>query len=118
MLSFKPWIVAKMTNTLESVTAEITDTISKAMQKRQDNSPRSLLARHGYLGASDMGFCRQKAKLVTTGTAPTDNPPKWSAFVGTAVGKEIELALHALDLGWYIGSVGNLEVTAKFPSGV
>lgn len=107
-----------MTDTLESVTAEITDTISKAMKKRQDNSPRSLLARHGYLGASDMGFCRQKAKLVTTGTTPTDNPPKWSAFVGTAVGKEIELALHALELGWYIGSVGNLEVTAKFPSGV
>lgn len=103
--------------TLETVTTEVTAALNKAMKHRQDNSARSLLAKHGYLGASDIGFCRQKAKLVTTGQNPTDNPSKWSAFVGTAVGKEIELALYEMDLGWYIGSVGGLEVKAKFPSG-
>lgn len=101
----------------EVVAAEVTDILRAAISDWQNKSPRSVLARHGYLGASDIGFCRQKAKYVTIGTEPTDNPPKWAAFLGTAIGKEIELAIHNLNLGWYIGSVGNIEVVATFPSG-
>jgi len=92
--------------------------ITESFVSWQDNSPRSRLARDGYLGASDIGFCRQKAVLVTRETVPTDNPSKWAAFIGTAVGKEIELALHASNPSWYVGSIANLEVNAKFPSGV
>ena len=96
---------------------QIQERIADAMRQYHTRSPRAALAREGFLGPSDIGFCRQKAALVVKQTPPSDDNPKWAAFVGTAVGKEIEHALVASFPEWIVGSVSNLAVTAKLPSG-
>ena len=58
---------------MTDITADVAERIKQALDNRQKNSARSALARNGYLGASDIGFCRQKARLVVGGIAPTDN---------------------------------------------
>ena len=84
----------------------------------QADTPRTQQARSGILGPSDIGFCRQKAVLMTRGVAPTDNPPKWSAAVGTAIHDYVERAIKARYPSWLVGSIDNVEVTATLPSGV
>lgn len=102
---------------MTEISKEVEVRIKAAISLHEKQSPRGKLARDGFLGASDIGFCRQKAKLVVSQTPPSDSQPKWSAFVGTAVGKEIELAIHAAYPEWKIGSIDNLNVVATFPSG-
>jgi len=96
---------------------QIQQRIAEAMREYHGRSPRAALAREGFLGPSDIGFCRQKAALVIKQTPPSDDTSKWAAFVGTAVGKEIEYALVAAFPDWIVGSVSNLNVTAELPSG-
>ena len=43
--------------------------ISSALKMYMDESPRSVQASEGILGPSDIGFCRQKAALMTKGVA-------------------------------------------------
>ena len=53
------------------------------------SSPRSAQSRAGILGPSDLGFCRQKASLVTKGVERTDEisitpdiiAPDWNAII-------------------------------------
>ena len=78
-------------------------------------SPRTQQSRKGLLGPSDVGFCRQKAVLVSRGTKPTDQTNDWPAAVGTALHAYIEEACDGR--GWILGSRDHKKVTAKLPSG-
>lgn len=102
-----------MTNTNEKVK----ELISTALSDFMNNSARSIQAADGIIGPSDIGFCRQKAALMIQGVATTDNPPKWSAAVGTAVHNYVERAIKDAHPDWLLGSIDEIEVTATLPSG-
>jgi hypothetical protein len=97
---------------------DIATKITESLSAWETASPRTKQARDGILGPSDIGFCRQKAVLMTTGVQPTDNPPKWSASVGTAVHNYVEKAIKTSHPDWLVGSIDHVEVTATLPSGV
>ena len=91
--------------------------ITEALHEYQNSAPRSLQSAEGILGPSDIGFCRQKAVLMTKGVPQTDSPPKWSAAVGTAIHNYVEAAIKAVHPDWIVGSIDELSVTAILPSG-
>lgn len=91
--------------------------ISNALRSYMDGSSRSQQAAQGILGPSDIGFCRQKASLMTRGIAATDSPPKWAAAVGTALHNYIEAAIKEAHPDWLVGSIDGIRVTATLPSG-
>jgi hypothetical protein len=82
-----------------------------------DNSARTVQSDEGRLGPSDIGFCRQKAALMTRGVEATDSNPKWAAAVGTAVHNYVETALKSMFPTWLMGSIDDVTVTATLPSG-
>ena len=96
---------------------KIKDIITSALQINMAESPRSVQSDQGILGPSDIGFCRQKAALMTRGVAPTDITPKWAAAVGTAIHNYVEAALKEQHPDWILGSIDELRVTATLPSG-
>jgi hypothetical protein len=98
-------------NTIE---ADVFESLAFFMKEQ----PRSKQAAEGRLGPSDIGFCRNKAALMTRGVPGTDRVSKWAAFVGTAIHKEVELALKQSHPDWLMGSIDDIEVTATLPSGV
>ena len=79
--------------------------IIDALNAHQDETPRTKQSNEGILGPSDIGFCRQKAALMTKGIAPTDRPPKWAAAVGTAIHDYVERALKDAYPDWIVGSI-------------
>lgn len=91
--------------------------ISGALKAHMDGSSRSKQAADGILGPSDIGFCRNKAALMTKGVAATDDPPKWAAAVGTALHNYIEAAIKEAHPDWLVGSIDGIRVTASLPSG-
>ena len=91
--------------------------ISGALKAHMDGSSRSQQAAQGILGPSDIGFCRNKAALMTKGVAATDDPPKWAAAVGTALHNYIEAAIKEAHPDWLVGSIDGIRVTATLPSG-
>ena len=91
--------------------------VSNALRSYMDGSSRSKQAADGILGPSDIGFCRQKASLMTRGIAATDSPPKWAAAVGTALHNYIEAAIKEAHPDWLVGSIDGIRVTATLPSG-
>jgi hypothetical protein len=91
--------------------------ISGALKSYMEGSARSIQASEGRLGPSDIGFCRQKAALMTRGIAATDDTPKWAAAVGTAIHNYVEAAIKEAHPDWLLGSIDNVTVTATLPSG-
>lgn len=91
--------------------------ISNALRSYMDGSARSVQASEGILGPSDIGFCRQKASLMTRGVPATDAPPKWAAAVGTAIHNYVEAAIKEAHPDWLVGSIDGVRVTATLPSG-
>lgn len=91
--------------------------ISAALTAFMDNSARSQQAAAGRLGPSDIGFCRQKAALMTRGIDATDSTPKMAAAMGTAWHNYAEAAIKAMFPKWLLGSIDNIRVTATLPSG-
>ena len=91
--------------------------ISGALKAHMDGSSRSKQAADGILGPSDIGFCRNKAALMTKGVPATDDPPKWAAAVGTALHNYIEAAIKEAHPDWLVGSIDGIRVTATLPSG-
>lgn len=100
-----------------SINEKIQALIMGALADQESATPRTKQSRDGILGPSDIGFCRQKATLVSKQVQPTDNPPKWSAAVGTALHTYIEAAIQN-NLGWLVGSIDHIRTTATLPSGV
>lgn len=91
--------------------------IGAALRANMDNSARSQQSADGILGPSDLGFCRQRAALMTRGIPQTDSKPRWAAAVGTALHNYIESILAETFPDWILGSVHGLTVTAQLPSG-
>ena len=91
--------------------------ISNALRSYMDGSARSVQASEGILGPSDIGFCRNKAALMTKGVPATDAPPKWAAAVGTAIHNYVEAAIKEAHPDWLVGSIDGVRVTATLPSG-
>lgn len=91
--------------------------VSLALYDFMEGSPRTKQARDGILGPSDIGFCRQKAVLVTRQIKPTDSPPNWAASVGIAVHNYVEEAIKRLHPDWLLGSIDHVRTTAVMPSG-
>ena len=91
--------------------------IQAALTAHMDNSARTVQSDEGRLGPSDIGFCRQKAALMTRGIEATDSNPKWAAAVGTAVHNYVETALKSMFPTWLMGSIDDVTVTATLPSG-
>jgi hypothetical protein len=75
---------------------------------------RTLQSDAGIIGPSDLGFCRQKAALMTRGVAQTDSKPIWAAQMGTATHRYVGAALAETFPNWIID---NTRVVAEFPSG-
>jgi len=96
---------------------ELLDMILEDLNATDSAAPRSQQARSGRLGPSDIGFCRQKAVLVTNQTPPTNTPPKYSAMWGTAIHNYTEAVLKQRHPTWLMGSIDNTYVTATLPSG-
>jgi hypothetical protein len=97
--------------------SEIAEMIGGAIKDAEHKSPRAQQARSGILGPSDIGFCRQKAVLVTRGVEPSDEKSMWAANVGTAVHNYVEAILKDTYPEWLMGSVDDITVTATLPSG-
>jgi hypothetical protein len=95
----------------------VEERIQNSLWKFMHDQPRSKQAAEGRLGPSDIGFCRNKAALMTKGVPGTDQVSKWAAFVGTAIHKEAELALKETNPTWLMGSIDGIRITAKLPSG-
>lgn len=91
--------------------------ISATLKASMDSSARSEQSRQGVMGPSDLGFCRQKAALMTRGVGQTDSNDKWSAAVGIAIHNYVEGVLHKAFPDWILGSVNERKVTAVFPCG-
>lgn len=91
--------------------------IALALAQHNNAAARTQQSRAGILGPSDIGFCRQKAVLVTRQVEPSDKVSKWSAMVGTAMHNYIEAALKTQYPDWILGSIDDLTVTATLPSG-
>lgn len=91
--------------------------ISAALRAYSDRSDRSVQSDKGILGPSDIGFCRQKAALMTKGVGPTDSTPIMPAAIGTAMHNYTEAALKEMFPTWLLGSIDNITVTATLPSG-
>jgi hypothetical protein len=101
----------------ESFADDIVAIISHDLRAFDTASDRSQQSRSGILGPSDIGFCRQKAALVTRGIDPTDEKKMWAAQVGTAIHNYVEAALKVKHPDWLMGSIDQLHVTATLPSG-
>ncbi len=96
--------------------SDILTTIISDLKAYDTASERSQQSRDGILGPSDIGFCRQKAALVTRGIQPTDEKKMWAAQVGTAIHNYVEAVLKQQHPDWLLGSIDNLYVTAYLPS--
>jgi hypothetical protein len=96
---------------------DLTQEFVEVLGHYSDNRPRTHQGRKGYIGPSDLGFCRQKALLTMRQTeqdpAPEDEVPMWAADVGSAVHEWVDAAFSGRD-GWVIGSEYG-RVTATFP---
>lgn len=101
---------------MSDIQSVVEDRIIRAMQANEYGDARSAQARAGILGPSDIGFCRQKAVLVTRQTPPTDETSKWAANVGTAIHNYVEAALKKAYPNWLMGSIDDITVTAVLPS--
>lgn len=97
--------------------SDLKDVITAGLNDYMESSARTLQARAGVLGPSDIGFCRQKATLVTRETQPTDSVPTWAASVGTAIHNYVESALHEAHPNWLFGSIDHVKIHAELPSG-
>jgi hypothetical protein len=88
--------------------------LSAALKAYSDGSSRSLQSAAGIIGPSDLGFCRQKATLMTRGVEQSDSKPTAAAQIGTAIHAYAGEALRAMFPHWI---VDDHKVTATFPSG-
>jgi hypothetical protein len=97
-----------------SETTNMQRVLADAIDSYGRGSTRTLQSRAGIMGPSDIGFCRQKAALMTRGVAQTDVTPINSAQIGTAIHEYVAKAFEAANPdNWLIEQ----PVTAKLPSG-
>jgi hypothetical protein len=87
--------------------------IGMAIKAYGESSPRSMQSAEGRIGPSDLGFCQQKAVLMTRGVEQSDSKSIAAAQIGTAIHTYVGEALRAMFPQWIID---DRRVTATFPS--
>lgn len=101
--------------------SQLSGVLSTVINSVMDNSARSAQKDAGLLGFSDLGFCENKAVLVTKQTPPSDPRKKlWAAVVGQGVHDVVERAFAEVFTDWLIEygkDDGNEKLVAKFPNG-
>ena len=80
-----------------------------------ESSDRTQQSEQGIIGPSDLGFCRQKAALMTKGVPQSDSKEIAAAQMGTAIHTYIAEVFREFFPNWI---VDNQRLTATFPSGV
>lgn len=97
---------------------EIADTFVDTLVEYSNNRPRTHQGRSGYIGPSDLGFCRQKALLTMKQVEATDVTEgeigMWPADVGSALHEWVDEAFDMFGDGWVRGAEHG-RVTATFP---
>jgi hypothetical protein len=93
---------------------DIAGLLTTALKAHSDSTPRSVQSAEGRLGPSDIGWCRNKAALMTKGVAKTDSRSVAAASIGTAVHDYVFAALRPFFPDWLIEDV---RVTATLPCG-
>lgn len=94
--------------------AEWRKRITDAIRAHSAGTARTAQASAGLIGASDVGWCRNYLRHLVVGTERAlDLSLKWPAFVGTAVGDRLEMAMEAdnPDL------LTQVDLVCEFPSG-
>ena len=81
-----------------------------------ESSDRTMQSAAGIMGPSDLGFCRNKAALMTKGIEQSDSTSIAAAQVGTAVHAYVAQAFKTFGPSTWV--VDDKRVTARFPSGV
>lgn len=100
-----------MTTISEQIQRVLRDAITEYGQR----SPRTLQSAAGIMGPSDLGFCRNKAALMTKGVPQSDEKSIRAAQLGTAIHTYLaEVFEWANPDNWHVEQ----KVTARFPSGV
>lgn len=95
--------------------AVISEMLASAITGSIATTPRSLQKDEGRLGPSDLGFCRNKAALVTKQIEPSDSRNMiWPAGVGTAIHTYVEDIITPLFPDWIVEGP---RVNAVFPNG-
>jgi hypothetical protein len=79
------------------------------------NSERTMQSREGRIGPSDVGFCRQKAALMTRGVEQTDEKSIIAAQMGTAIHAYVAEAFTWANPDYWLTET---PVVATLPNGV
>lgn len=103
-----------MTPEAEDYAREMTVSLTEAVEEHMTLSERSKKALDHRLGVSDMGHCREYVRRMIL-QMPYSDPQSsmLSAFVGTAVGREVEAAIKA-----YAKRLGNHQIITQKEVGV
>lgn len=88
--------------------------LTAAIKAYGEGSDRSMQSAEGIIGPSDLGFCRNKAALMTRGVEQSDSTSIAAAQIGTAIHAYVADALRSMFPTWIIDE---RRVTATFPSG-
>jgi hypothetical protein len=91
--------------------------IGAALRRADESRPRSAQKAAGILGPSDMGFCRERARLVAKGTAPSDVTNGWASMLGNVIGTMVEDAIADTFPDWILGNKQGIRVTATLRNG-
>jgi hypothetical protein len=102
------------TLTIGDLRQEIEDDLAEAIADFGRNEPRTVQGREGHIGPSDLGFCRQKAALMTKGVQQTDERSLLPAQIGTSIHAYAAQAFAATGRDWITYAS---RLTATFPSG-
>jgi hypothetical protein len=74
---------------------KVGENILEAIADYQTNAPRTQQSTARILGMSEMAGCREYIRATIAGDPKKYNDPlKWAAFVGTAVGEQVEMILE------------------------
>ena len=105
---------------MSATTSEVRDSIEQALTAALRDfglaDARSAQSRAGIIGPSDLGFCRQKAALMTRGVEQTDERSIAAAQIGTAIHAYAADAFEWANPDNWIAR--SKRLTARFPSGV
>jgi len=99
-------------------TMYLTPEVGQAMQEKVANysrtMPRSQQSTDGILGISDIGGCREYARLRTLGTPNSDVRSLWKADIGTAIHAFLDDAFKA---AYGDDVLTGVTVTCTYPNG-
>ncbi len=93
--------------------AQLAEVLEGVVHAWGNETPRSQLTARHFLGISDLGECREYARLMLDETEFTEDPDNWAAFVGTWVDAGVQQAIAKYHPHAKLGR----EVKLALPSG-